>query len=164
MRSLYAKFELSSFKTEGGVWGDGQTDDIFSPICAGTWQRSTMVKFLNYWSSLLSHGKLIKHNTKRDNQNKWASAGHFKHRSLIWVQVFTGIECELWQSSKHSALLQNCASFIRKFLRSIFSRYIHKKLPSLAFLQERLVSFIFVFYAQKRAKNLPIFNIYMFKL
>jgi len=26
MKSLYAKFQLSSFKTEGGVWSDRQTE------------------------------------------------------------------------------------------------------------------------------------------
>jgi len=26
LKSLYAKFQLSSFKTEGGVWGDGHPD------------------------------------------------------------------------------------------------------------------------------------------
>jgi len=32
MRSPYAKFQLSGFKTQGGVCIDGCTDDTFSPL------------------------------------------------------------------------------------------------------------------------------------
>jgi len=33
MKSLYAKFQLFSFKTEEGVWHDGWAEDIPSSIC-----------------------------------------------------------------------------------------------------------------------------------
>jgi len=31
MQSLHAKFQLFSFKTEGGVWSDTRTDDMPLP-------------------------------------------------------------------------------------------------------------------------------------
>jgi len=47
MRCHYAKLQFSSFKSEGGVWGDERMMYL-SYIHADGWQKSTLVKFLSF--------------------------------------------------------------------------------------------------------------------
>jgi len=49
MRGIYEKCQLSSFKTEGGVWGDR----LHPFMCMHVWQKFTMVK-KSYFSSIFS--------------------------------------------------------------------------------------------------------------
>jgi len=56
MRSLYAKFQLYSFKTEGGVWGDRWTDDIFSLLL---WYIASI--FVHPSLAKIYHSKISKH-------------------------------------------------------------------------------------------------------